>query len=78
MVWKQSRPRRLCRASVETFFIKSGCKYAIVKTLSNIVNFEPYEKTRRFYASVGFEQLLTLTEMWDEENPLLIMIKLLA
>ena len=24
---------------------------------------------------MGFKELLTLTEMWDEENPCLIMIK---
>ena len=28
--------------------------------------------------SVGFEPLITLTEMWDEDNPCLIMIKPLA
>ena len=64
--------------AVEKFFVNNGCKYAVVKTLSDIVNFEPYEKTRRFYTSIGFESLLTLTEMWDEDNPCLIMIKLLA
>lgn len=31
-----------------------------------------------FYKSVGFEPLITLTEMWDEENPCLIMLKVLA
>lgn len=28
--------------------------------------------------SVGFEPLITLTEMWDEETPCLIMVKSLA
>lgn len=37
-----------------------------------------YEKTRTFYKSVGFEPLITLTEMWDEEIPCLIMLKVLA
>lgn len=63
---------------IELYLLQSGCKYVIVKTLSDIVNFEPYEKTRRFYKSVVFEPLITLTEMWDEENPCLIMIKMLA
>lgn len=60
---------------VESYFIKNGCKYVIVKTLSDRVNYQPYEKTREFYNRVGFEPLVTLTEMWDDENPCLIMIK---
>lgn len=63
--------------TAELYLAQSGCKYVVVKTLSDIVNFEPYEQTRRFYRSIGFESLITLTEMWDEENPCLIMIKIL-
>lgn len=63
---------------VETYFIQRGCKYVIVKTLSDTVAFEPYAQTRKFYKSIGFEPLITLTEMWDEENPCLIMFKLLV
>lgn len=59
----------------EKYFIQSGCKFVIVKTLSELVNFEPYARTRNFYRSVGFEPLITLTEMWDDENPCLIMLK---
>lgn len=60
---------------VESQLIQRGCKYVIVKTLSDAVDFEPYARTREFYKSIGFESLVTLTEMWDEENPCLIMIK---
>lgn len=63
---------------VEQFFLEKGCKYAMVETLSEKVNYEPYEKTRCFYESVGFEPLITLTEMWDESNPCLIMVKSLT
>lgn len=62
----------------EKYFIQSGCKFVIVKTLSELVNFEPYSRTRNFYKSIGFESLITLTEMWDEENPCLIMLKALV
>ena len=62
----------------EEYFINCGCKYVIVKTLSEIAHYEPYDKTRAFYLSVGFEPLITLTEMWDDENPCLIMIKRLS
>lgn len=58
----------------EHYFLKRGCKYAMVETLSDTVDYGPYEKTRHFYESVGFEPLITLTEMWDEDNPCLIMI----
>ncbi|MCI8395995.1 MAG: GNAT family N-acetyltransferase, partial [Acutalibacter sp.] len=30
-----------------------------------------------FYRGMGFAPLVTLTEMWDEENPCLIMLKAL-
>ena len=62
----------------EHYFLKRGCKYAMVETLNDTVDYGPYEKTRHFYESVGFEPLITLTEMWDEDNPCLIMIKPLA
>ncbi len=52
-----------------------NCKYMIVKTLSEQARSEPSERTRKFYLKVGFEELITLTEMWDENNPCLIMIK---
>lgn len=64
--------------ATEKYFIQQGCKYVIVKTLSDIINYKPYAQTRRFYQSIGFEPLITLTEMWDENNPCLIMFKSLA
>lgn len=68
---------RLLLAKAEEYFRTNNCKYIIVKTLSDIVDYEPYKRTREFYKSVGFEELITLTEMWDSENPCLIMIKVL-
>ena len=62
----------------EAYLIQNGCKYIIVKTLSETTDYEPYARTREFYKSVGFEPLITLTEMWDEENPCLIMLKTLT
>ena len=59
----------------ENYCIKNKCKYIIVKTLSEIAQYEPYLKTKEFYKKMGFSELLTLTEMWDSENPCLIMIK---
>jgi ribosomal protein S18 acetylase RimI-like enzyme len=61
--------------TVEKYFIENNCEYIIVKTLSEINSDENYAKTRRFYKKMGFNELVTLTEMWDENNPCLIMIK---
>ena len=62
-------------AKVEQYFRENHCEYVIVKTLRDRVDYEPYITTRRFYRHLGFTELITLTEMWDEENPCLIMIK---
>lgn len=62
----------------EAYLIQNGCKYVTVKTLSDAVSYEPYARTREFYKSVGFDPLITLTEMWDEKNPCLIMLKTLT
>ncbi len=59
----------------DEYLVQDGCKYVIVKTLSDLVESEHYERTRSFYLSVGFEPLITLEEMWDEGNPCLLMIK---
>ncbi len=62
---------------MEKHFKEMGFKYIIVKTLSDKANSKEYAETRKFYTKVGFEPLITLTEMWDEKNPCLIMIKVL-
>lgn len=59
----------------EKHFKEMGFKHIIVKTLSDKASSKEYAETRKFYANVGFEPLITLTEMWDEKNPCLIMIK---
>ncbi|MGN1250878.1 MAG: GNAT family N-acetyltransferase [Candidatus Spyradocola sp.] len=63
--------------AAEAYFRAEGYRYAVVKTLSDAADYAPYESTRRFYRRMGFEALLTLTEMWDEHNPCLVMLKVL-
>ena len=60
---------------LEKYFAQKGCEYVIVKTLSDINPDVNYAKTRAFYSKMGFKELITLTEMWDDENLCLIMIK---
>ncbi|MCL1997188.1 MAG: GNAT family N-acetyltransferase [Turicibacter sp.] len=62
-------------AELEKFCVAENCEYIIVKTLSEIVQNPHYLQTKKFYQKLGFVELLTLTEMWDERNPCLIMIK---
>jgi len=62
----------------EAYLIQNSCKYVVVKTLSDTVIYQPYVRTREFYKSIGFKPLITLTEMWDEKNPCLVMVKTLT
>ncbi|GAB6091705.1 GNAT family N-acetyltransferase [Spirochaeta dissipatitropha] len=66
---------RLLYKKAEEYFIAKQCDFVLVKTLSDDVNYEPYKRTTAFYRRQGFKELITLTEMWDEENPCLLMIK---
>ena len=76
--YQHSGVGKILYSKAEEYFIQNGCKYSLVKTLSDIAESKPYEQTRKFYRSIGFEPLITLTEMWDEKNPCLIMLKTIS
>ena len=64
----------------ETFekkLIEQGKRFLTVKTLSDSHPDENYGRTRAFYSSIGFYPLEEFTELWDEENPCLLMVKVL-
>jgi hypothetical protein len=61
--------------TLEDYFVNNNCEYIIAKTLNEISKYEPYGKTKKFYLKMGFKELLILIEIWDENNPCLIMIK---
>lgn len=48
-----------------------------VKTLDASREDKAYNKTRRFYESVGFKPLEVFPTLWDESNPCLFMAKFL-
>ncbi len=52
-----------------------GVQYLQVKTLGPSDPDESYAKTRSFYEAVGFMPLEEFTQIWDEDNPCLIMIQ---
>jgi ribosomal protein S18 acetylase RimI-like enzyme len=49
-------------------------KYLTVKTLSESAQSKPYDQSRSFYISQGFEPLEEFKTLWDEGNPCLYMI----
>ncbi len=52
-----------------------GVEYLQVKTLGPSCFDDNYAKTRTFYMSMGFTPLEEFTQIWDENNPCLILIK---
>jgi GNAT superfamily N-acetyltransferase len=52
-----------------------GVEYLQVKTLSPSRSDENYAKTRSFYLAMGFTPLEEIPQIWDENNPCLILIK---
>jgi GNAT superfamily N-acetyltransferase len=62
-------------AAAEAGLIADGVEFLQVKTLGPSRPDEGYERTREFYAAVGFTPLEELHGLWDQGNPCLIMIK---
>jgi GNAT superfamily N-acetyltransferase len=59
----------------ERLMARDGVEYLQVKTLADSVDYEPYERTRAFYAACGFRPLQVFPDLWDPENPALQLIK---
>ncbi len=59
----------------EKYLTSNGYKFFMVKTLGESSDYEFYKKTREFYLSVGFFPLEEFKEIWDADNPCLIMVK---
>ena len=66
--------RRLVQR-METFLMGQGVEYLQVKTLASTVSDEGYARTRAFYQAVGFRPLEVLPQIWNEDNPCLLMVK---
>jgi ribosomal protein S18 acetylase RimI-like enzyme len=52
--------------------------FLTVKTLAESRESKSYEKTRHFYLAQGFKPVEVFPTIWDEENPCLLMIKVVA
>jgi GNAT superfamily N-acetyltransferase len=62
-------------SSSQDWLKSGGVQYLQVKTLGPSDPDESYAKTRSFYEAVGFKPLEEFKQIWDENNPCLIMIK---
>lgn len=61
----------------ETHCKASGAEFLTVKTLDEARADPYYEKTRKFYLSMGFRPLEVFPTLWDISNPCLLMAKAL-
>ncbi len=52
-----------------------GRRFVQVKTQGPSANYEPYERTRRFYEALDYAAIEELDIGWGPENPTLILVK---
>lgn len=71
---RQGIGRRLVER-VEADLRSSGIELLQVKTFGPSGSSEDYERTRAFYAAMGFLPLEERTDIWGPENPCLISVK---
>jgi GNAT superfamily N-acetyltransferase len=62
-------------AAAEGYARGLGIEYLQVKTLGPYSPDESYAGTRAFYEALGFRPLEELRQIWDENNPCLILVK---
>jgi len=61
--------------AAEAYAREQAVEYLQVKTLGPSRPDEGYAATRAFYAAVGFRPLEEFKQIWDANNPCLIMVK---
>lgn len=66
--------RRLVNAA-EIYARGLNIEYIQVKTLGPTAPDENYARTRLFYQALGYRPLEEFTQIWDEHNPCLILVK---
>ena len=59
----------------EDFLRRDGIEYVQVKTLGPSRPNEHYARTHLFYMAMGFRPIEEFEEIWDRNNPCLLMIK---
>ncbi len=59
----------------EAYLRRDGVEFLQVKTLGPSRPDERYAGTRVFYAAMGFRPIEEFAELWDRDNPCLLMVK---
>ncbi len=59
----------------EASLCSQGFEYLQVKTLGPSAHSNEYERTRAFYQAMGFRPLEEFPDLWDKDNPCLMMVK---
>jgi len=62
-------------AYIDAYYLDKGYNKVSVLTLADTHPDIYYGRTRKFYQSVGFSELMVLPDHWDEANPCLVMYK---
>ena len=79
-VRREAQRRGLGRAllsAAEAYLREGEVEIVHVKTLSDSVDYPPYAETRAFYLAMGFQPLEEIPQIWGDDNPCLIMVKVL-
>jgi GNAT superfamily N-acetyltransferase len=66
---------RALMAHAEAVAAAEGRRFVQVKTQGPSVDYEPYERTRRFYEALGYAAIEELDVGWGPDNPTLLMAK---
>jgi GNAT superfamily N-acetyltransferase len=66
---------RSLMSQAQAWLKRQNIQYLQVKTLGPSDPDEKYAKTRLFYEAMGFSPLEEFKQIWDEDNPCLIMVK---
>jgi N-acetylglutamate synthase-like GNAT family acetyltransferase len=61
--------------TAETYARGLGIEYMQVKTLGPSRPDEGYARTRAFYQALGFRPMEEFSQIWDKDNPCLILVK---
>jgi GNAT superfamily N-acetyltransferase len=61
--------------SAEAWLRQQGTRFLQVKTQGPAVANPDYERTRAFYGGVGFTPLEEMLDLWDTDNPALVLVK---
>jgi ribosomal protein S18 acetylase RimI-like enzyme len=73
--WHRRGIGRSLFAAAEALVRERGIRFLTVKTLAATRPDQNYGATRRFYEAIGFAPIEVFPELWNPNNPCLLMVK---